>query len=32
MKGVGCGLDGGGEAVAESTCSVSDLGVEVLVE
>ena len=33
VKGVGYGLDGGGgEAVSEGTCSVSDLGEEVLVE
>ena len=31
VKGVGYGLDGGGEAV-EGTCSVSDLEEEVLVE
>ena len=29
---MGYGLDGGGEAVSEGTCSVSDLGEEVLVE
>ena len=29
---MGYGLDGGGEAVSEGTCSVSDFGEEVLVE